>query len=1497
MKEKPINRMSDNSKKIQKQQKYEINKLKNQNNIINRVSTNFSNDKNNISNNNIENKNILKDSLNQFQNDNINNEKNKIFEKIYNNLERNNNFDKVNRRIFNSRDKILKDNSLLNKVKSKNEFYSNNMKEKQKLYFNEKDEKTYSNNNQDKNNIKQIIYKKNNHLKNNLNTRNLKHKRGKEINNYIKIEELNEILSSDTEEMNNKSPKDRKIEYDNNLDNRNKLDEKEIISNNLTIKDEYNDYDSDIDTNRDKNILKSSMNFNNELALIPDKHLTQINFNKNNKNISEKKNSSHSPPPKQTIHYKKSQMMSLNLNTINQIKENPFQKNNNNINNNNNNINNPKELPVNSAKMYKMNKNKNIIKKSHHIMKEKKEIVLINYLKQNFFSKNYENDSNKINNIDKSKNDINNYEIKEEEKNKEKSNNIINNIKKRNNNGIILDNEELKLNLDIDFDNENKKNKIKYKEYKIKNNSLINGVVYLEQGNENININLTKRNDKLNQYQNLNDTLHKKDYNKGNNNSNDNNYISLVKNGNMGFIKKKSDKNNNKNGISLENDKNYEKKKPKNLYRNNSQNNDIKKKESVSSFDSNKKDGENTKNIYQLKINNLNLNNLNPSNNINNKINKEKKEKETNIKIASIEINNKLRKNIPSPQHRNKERGNIIKKTKVSPINSIINNNLKINSSNNLFNTANNTNSNMHSNINNNENLNNNIQMNNINDKDRIKSNSNNLVECLLNKNNNFAMTCKEKSINEFINKDNQNMNKLPSKKNIKCINKNINPQKYKNTYKIKQQKSTMNENSNTNNYCNPSTSTSNNNNSAINLEENYMSNNKSPKLSKNNINFNNSANKFIILNKNKRNINNYNNNNNSEEFVNNTSLNNYINSNSYSTADKNTFIHITNSNVTKMKNKMNSNTNNINNQKGINNQNYMIHPKNLFSSSNNNIKTKMNNPKNNINKKIDSISNNTSSNKLNNSNSNNNIYNDINKNLNNTTNNLSKNVNSDKKVNIYLYSNINNYNNDNTNKNFTENINSTKNSQIIKKSSTTMKNKSNTQNSNNNISNQNNRYSINGNQLSPASNHITDNIYNNKKLENKKLSNKVSIKAIKKNNNNYNINKGNKNNHNHNFNEDTFIDGQIPTVADENPNVNSLKIMKYNKCAYTNQIISQKLTKIFSIEKIKNAILSFSSKNDLNNLSLVNTYYSEKAISIIQKRIKYKILNNTETTIKILWNKILYNSKLYKNKNSFNENFIKYLNSSNKYDKEITKDLSRTLPNNIMFKKDPNNYKKLFNVLKAYSNYNKKIGYAQGMNFIVAKLIIFYNNEKDSFLNLDALFKRLNFSEVVGISNGLEHKMLVIQFLLQKFCPKIIDYLDQKKINHEIFTASWVITLFSKNFDDNKLLLMIWSFSIIFGWKFIYLFTISIIDNFQNKYLKLELYEFTQFMKQIFKSSDFKKDFNLIIDKTFDYMKHWKKINKELQNDIDSYRMKADTESGTELIIIDSFDEETIIQ
>ena len=264
----------------------------------------------------------------------------------------------------------------------------------------------------------------------------------------------------------------------------------------------------------------------------------------------------------------------------------------------------------------------------------------------------------------------------------------------------IINNEELQVNkLNKDCFKSGEENKrVKFIEYKIKNNSIAIGPSspYLEKDEDNydILINNTKNADKSNKF--LNHTLNNKINNNKGININDNKYKKYIKNGyfaNIGFIKNNFEYNSNKNGISLENEKNYDKRIIKNLCRNNSENNDILKKDSLISVDFDTKinnnvskiESENDKIIYKIKINDI------ISNSNNNKIKKEKKD--SNGKIESIEINNnKLRKNIPTPQHKNRDKANKIKKQKMSPNGNLYNtnnNNSKINSSNNVFITTN----------------------------------------------------------------------------------------------------------------------------------------------------------------------------------------------------------------------------------------------------------------------------------------------------------------------------------------------------------------------------------------------------------------------------------------------------------------------------------------------------------------------------------------------------------------------------------------------------------------------------------------------------------------------------------------------------------------------------------------------------------------------------------------------------------------------------------------
>jgi hypothetical protein len=81
------------------------------------------------------------------------------------------------------------------------------------------------------------------------------------------------------------------------------------------------------------------------------------------------------------------------------------------------------------------------------------------------------------------------------------------------------------------------------------------------------------------------------------------------------------------------------------------------------------------------------------------------------------------------------------------------------------------------------------------------------------------------------------------------------------------------------------------------------------------------------------------------------------------------------------------------------------------------------------------------------------------------------------------------------------------------------------------------------------------------------------------------------------------------------------------------------------------------------------------------------------------------------------NKNYYKNLstgfpeNIPSPYENQIELDLYRTFPGDPFFDKEEN-IQKLKNVLLAYSRRNLSIGYCQGFNFIVARLLKVYKSE-----------------------------------------------------------------------------------------------------------------------------------------------------------------------------------------
>ena len=297
-----------------------------------------------------------------------------------------------------------------------------------------------------------------------------------------------------------------------------------------------------------------------------------------------------------------------------------------------------------------------------------------------------------------------------------------------------------------------------------------------------------------------------------------------------------------------------------------------------------------------------------------------------------------------------------------------------------------------------------------------------------------------------------------------------------------------------------------------------------------------------------------------------------------------------------------------------------------------------------------------------------------------------------------------------------------------------------------------------------------------------------------------------------------------------------------------------------------KEIIFEFFDISMLNTFTLLNKKYYNSLKFIINNKIKVKILNFYKENENKYCNKIKLSLMKFSPLSKMSPLILhkKYidllLEKNNLYDKEIQKDLTRTFPNNLTFKYGNSNYNKLYHLLTVYSLYNPKIGYAQGVNFLVAHIIVLFEKEEDGFVFLDALLQKFEFEKLLGVENKLQNKLNNVGMYLKKHCPEIQNYLNSMNLSHEFFTTNWMITLFSNAMDD-KYLFIVWDFLIIYGWKFFIYFEVSILNIYKDCILEEEQNKLTLFMKNLLKNDKFEQKFQIIIDQTFEL------INKD--NDI----------------------------
>ncbi|KAK4765941.1 hypothetical protein SAY87_007583 [Trapa incisa] len=186
-------------------------------------------------------------------------------------------------------------------------------------------------------------------------------------------------------------------------------------------------------------------------------------------------------------------------------------------------------------------------------------------------------------------------------------------------------------------------------------------------------------------------------------------------------------------------------------------------------------------------------------------------------------------------------------------------------------------------------------------------------------------------------------------------------------------------------------------------------------------------------------------------------------------------------------------------------------------------------------------------------------------------------------------------------------------------------------------------------------------------------------------------------------------------------------------------------------------------------------------------------------------------------------EQLVIYETSASELD--IIRDISRTFPSHVFFQQRHGpGQRSLYNVLKAYSVYDRDVGYVQGMGF-VAGLLLLYMSEEDAFWLLVALLKGAVHAPMEGLY--LVGLPLVQQYLFQfdhlmrEQLPKLGEHFTAEMINTSMYASQWFITVFSYSFPFH-LALRIWDVFLFEGVKIVFKVGLALLKFCQDDLIKL---------------------------------------------------------------------------
>eukprot|EP00339_Tiarina_fusa_P013540 CAMPEP_0117018748 /NCGR_PEP_ID=MMETSP0472-20121206/14460_1 /TAXON_ID=693140 ORGANISM="Tiarina fusus, Strain LIS" /NCGR_SAMPLE_ID=MMETSP0472 /ASSEMBLY_ACC=CAM_ASM_000603 /LENGTH=420 /DNA_ID=CAMNT_0004723491 /DNA_START=340 /DNA_END=1602 /DNA_ORIENTATION=+ len=155
--------------------------------------------------------------------------------------------------------------------------------------------------------------------------------------------------------------------------------------------------------------------------------------------------------------------------------------------------------------------------------------------------------------------------------------------------------------------------------------------------------------------------------------------------------------------------------------------------------------------------------------------------------------------------------------------------------------------------------------------------------------------------------------------------------------------------------------------------------------------------------------------------------------------------------------------------------------------------------------------------------------------------------------------------------------------------------------------------------------------------------------------------------------------------------------------------------------------------------------------------------------------------------------------------------------------------------VLRAYSYYDRDVGYCQGMNFIAGMFLTLMTEEEAFWLLVGTMYdKPCEMRGLFGEGMKETHKVLhVAERLTYHYLPKLAKHFEKENVHVTMYATQWLLTQFTSSFKFD-LVFRVWDCFLGEGWKIIYRVMLALLSQYQSQLLKMSFEEILTFFRDL---------------------------------------------------------------